>query len=95
MFKDVSHYFILQMLNKNSKKINAETYKMLTEKSKSNMKIGDIPVAYFKQTVISKPGEFLPEIELRLEFTSLQNAIEEVKSLKYVEFRNEIPVFEV
>ena len=95
MFKDMSHYFILQMMNKDSKKVTAEVYEKLSEKGKTNIKVGDIPVAYFKQTKVSKEGEFVPEIELTLEFTSLQNAIEEVASLKYVEFRKDIPVFEV
>lgn len=95
MFKDLSHYFILQMLSKDSKKVTPEVYEKLSEKGKTNIKVGDIPVAYFVQNKISKEGEFIPELELRLEFTSLQNAIEEVASLKYVEFRKDIPVFEV
>lgn len=95
MFKDASHYFILQMLNNDSKKVTAEIYEKLSEKGKTNIKVGDIPVSYFVQKKISKEGEFVPELELILEFTSLQNAIEEVASLKYVEFRKDIPVFEV
>ena len=95
MFKDASHYFILQMLNKDSKKVTPEIYEKLSEKGKTNIKVGDIPVAYFKQKVDPNASEFAPNIELGLEFTSLQNAIEEVASLKYVEFRKDIPVFEV
>lgn len=108
MFKDASHYFILQMLNKDSKKVTPEIYEKLSEKGKTNIKVGDIQVAYFVQKKIEVSSTdptyfeeskslnaFIPELELRLEFTSLQNAIEEVASLKYVEFRKDIPVFEV
>lgn len=85
MFKDLSHYFILQMLSKDSKKVTSEIYEKLSETGKKNIKIGDIPVAYLVKV----------EEQVNMKLTSLQNAIEDVASLKYVEFRNDIPVFEV
>lgn len=93
MFEDVSHYFILQMMNENSKRLTADKYEKLSESGRLKLKVGDVPVSYIKQ-IISNDKEGC-EIEFKLEFMSLQNAIEEVKSLKCVEFRNDIPVFEV
>lgn len=91
MFKDASHYFILQMLNKDSKKVTPEVYEKLFEKGSTDFKIGDVPVTYF----IKKTTDDNTTGSLLLNFKSLQNAIEEVASLKYVEFINDIPVFEV
>jgi hypothetical protein len=78
-------------MNKDSKRITTEIYEKLSEHGKTKMNIGDIAVAYFRKKIDASGTP----IELGLEFTSLQNAIEEVASLKYVEFRNDIPVFEV
>lgn len=85
MFKDMSHYFILQMLNKDSKKITAEIYEKLSESGKANLKVGDVPVAYF-----IKNAECI-----KMKMTSLQNAIEETANLKCIEFSVDVPVFEV
>lgn len=85
MFKDMSHYFILQMLNKNSKKITAEIYEKLSESGKANLKVGDVPVAYF-----IKNAECI-----KMKMTSLLNAVDEIATLKLVEFNSDVPVFEV
>jgi hypothetical protein len=68
-----------------------EVYEKLSEKGSTDFKIGDVPVTYF----IKKTTDDNTTGSLLLNFKSLQNAIEEVASLKYVEFRKDIPVFEV
>ena len=85
MFKDASHYFLLQLMRDDSKKITEEDYEKLSESGKRLYKVGDIMVIYHKY----ENGDLCSKV------CPLQNAIEEVSSLKYVEFRKDIPVFEV
>ena len=38
MFKDASHYFILQMLNNDSKKVTTEIYESFLKKERQTLK---------------------------------------------------------
>ncbi len=89
--KDVSHYFLLQLLSDESKPLTEETYSKLSEGGKLKFVVGDIPVAYFK--MVGKLVNDLPEFELSMRFTSLTKALVEVKDKKFIEMRNDIPTF--
>lgn len=89
--EDVSHYFLLQLMADECKPLTEENYSKLSESGKTKFVVGDIPVSYFK--MVGKIVNNLPEFELRMQFTSLTNALVEVADKKFIEMRNNVPTF--
>ena len=88
--EDVSTYFLLQLMLDECKPMTKESHDKLSDGGKKKLAIGSIPVSYFKMT--GKMVDGIPEFELSLQFTSLTNALIELKDKDFIELRASSPV---
>jgi hypothetical protein len=82
--EDVTQYFMLQLMENTSAPLTEETYSKLCDDGKKKFVVGDIPVSYLK-----KQGDVIA-----LQLVSLKNALVETANRKFVEMRNDVPLFD-